>query len=50
MEAKPLEFNAIGAGAAQWWESMNRRPIILKMFASLILLLIGGSFWFIFFK
>jgi hypothetical protein len=49
MEAKPLEFNAIGAGAAQWWESMNRRPIILKMFASLLLLLIGGSLWFIFF-
>lgn len=50
MEAKPLEFNAIGAGAASWWESMNRRPIILKMFGSFILLLIALSFWFIFFN
>jgi hypothetical protein len=49
MEAKPLEFNAIGAGAAQWWETMNRRPIIFKMFASVLLLLIIASFWFIFF-
>lgn len=50
MEAKPLEFNAIGAGAALWWESMNRRPIILKMFGSLLLLLMIASFWFIFYS
>ncbi len=35
MVPKPLELNVIGEGAAQWWETMDRRPIVRRMFASL---------------
>ncbi len=28
----PLELNALGTGAAQWQETMNRRPILRKFF------------------
>jgi hypothetical protein len=40
MIPKPLELNAIGSGAAQWWETMDRRPIIRLMFIGLLLLTI----------
>ncbi len=49
MEPKPLELNAFGSGAAQWWETMDRRPILRKMAAAIVVLTIAGSFWFIFF-
>jgi hypothetical protein len=50
MVPKPLEFNALGSGAAQWWETMDRRPIMRRMVAAVIVLLIIGSFWFIFYN
>lgn len=49
MIPKPLELNVIGTGAAQWWETMDRRPIVRKMFAVFLLGLIGAMVWFIFF-
>ena len=48
MVPKPLELNVIGEGAAQWWETMDRRPIVRRMFALFLLALIGGTLWFIF--
>lgn len=50
MVPQPLELNVIGEGAAQWWESMDRRPIVRKMFALFFLALVVTSLWFIFFK
>lgn len=49
MIPKPLELNAIGSGAAQWWETMDRRPIVRRMFVGLLLLLLAATLWFIFF-
>lgn len=46
MVPRPLEFNAIGSGAAQWWETMDRRPIVRLMFVGLLLLLIILTVWF----
>ena len=48
MLPQPLELNVIGEGAAQWWETMDRRPIVRKMFILFLLALIGGTLWFIF--
>jgi len=50
MIPKPLELNVIGTGAAQWWETMDRRPTVRKMFAIFLLALIGATVWFIFFN
>ena len=49
MVPKPLELNAIGSGAAQWWETMDRRPIVRRMFLAAVLAVILGAIWFIFF-
>jgi len=38
MVPKPLELNAIGSGAAQWWETMDRLPIIRLAFTGLVIL------------
>lgn len=46
MIPKPLELNAIGSGAAQWWETMDRKPIVRIMFTSLLLALIVVIIWF----
>ena len=46
MTPKPLEFNVIGSGAAQWWETMDRRPIMRLMFSAIVLTLIGLTVWF----
>jgi len=46
MIPKPLELNAIGSGAAQWWETMDRRPIVRIMFIGLLLGLIILTVWF----
>ena len=46
MLPRPLEFNAIGSGAAQWWETMDRRPSMRLMFVGLLLLLIVVTVWF----
>jgi len=48
MVPKPLEFNAIGSGAAQWWETMDRKPIVRLMVAGALLLIIAVTVWFIF--
>lgn len=48
MVAKPLEFNAFGNSAAQWWDTMDRRPIVRMMVVSVLLGLISASVWFIF--
>lgn len=49
MVPKPLELNVIGSGAAQWWETMDRRPIVRRMFFASLLALIISLVWFIFF-
>lgn len=46
MVPKPLELNAIGSGAAQWWETMDRKPIMRIMFVSVLLALIAFTVWF----
>lgn len=46
----PLELNALGAGAAQWQNTMNRRPILRKLFIVAILATIAGSIYFIFYN
>ncbi len=43
----PLELNALGTGAAQWQATMNRSPILRKLFTFAILALIAGSIYFI---
>ncbi|MFT4175580.1 MAG: hypothetical protein QM627_02905 [Luteolibacter sp.] len=48
MLPKPLEFNVIGSGAAQWWETMDRKPIMKRMFIGLILLGLLTLTWYIF--
>ena len=47
MVPQALEFNAIGSGAAQWWETMDRRPIIRIMFTVILALLAVLTAWFI---
>jgi hypothetical protein len=49
MIPKPLELNAIGLGAAQWQETMNRRPVFRKIFTVVVLAVIGGSIYLTFF-
>jgi hypothetical protein len=46
MVPKPLELNAIGSGAAQWWETMDRRPIVRLMFIGLLILLGMTTVWY----
>jgi hypothetical protein len=46
MIPKPLELNAIGSGAAQWWETMDQRPIVRLMFTAFLLATIAGVVWF----
>ncbi len=48
MVPKPLELNAIGSGAAQWWETMDRRPIVRLMFIGLLILLGLTTVWYFF--
>jgi hypothetical protein len=48
MVPKPLELNAIGSGAAQWWQTMDRKPIVRIMFTGILLLLAALTAWFIF--
>lgn len=49
MVPKPLELNVIGSGAAQWWETMDRRPIVRRMFAFSLVMALIAAIWFIFF-
>lgn len=50
MVPQPLELNAIGSGAAQWWETMDRRPIVRRMVLGLLALLLGWALYFIFYS
>ena len=49
MIPKPLELNSIGSGAAQWWETMDRKPIVGLMFTGALLAAILMIVWFILF-
>ena len=46
MVPKPLELNAIGSGAAQWWETMDRKPIMRIMFTTMLLVITAVTVWF----
>jgi len=46
MVPKPLELNALGSGAAQWWETMDRKPIVRIMFTASLLAIIAVTLWF----
>lgn len=46
MIPKPLDFNVIGSGAAQWWETMDRRPIVRFMFTGSLLVISAVTIWF----
>lgn len=48
MVPKPLELNAIGSGAAQWWETMERKPIVRIMSSAALLLLLALAGWYLF--
>lgn len=48
MVPKPLELNALGSGAAQWWERMDRQPIVRVMFVAVLLGFIVLAAWFFF--
>ncbi|WP_411826007.1 hypothetical protein [Luteolibacter sp. AS25] len=50
MVPKPLELNVLGAGAAQWWETMERRPILREMAGILFFTIVGILIWFIFWQ
>jgi len=49
MVARPLELNVFGNSAAQWWDTMDRRPIIRMMFITILIAVIGATGWFIYF-
>jgi hypothetical protein len=46
MVPKPLELNAIGSGAAQWWETMDRKPIVRIMFSGIVLFIAALAAWY----
>jgi hypothetical protein len=46
MVPKPLELNALGSGAAQWWETMDRKPIVRIMFTASLLAVTAVTLWF----
>lgn len=48
MVPKPLELNALGSGAAQWWETMERKPAMRMMFSGLLLMLAALAAWYFF--
>lgn len=48
MVPKPLELNAIGSGAAQWWETMDRKPIVRIMFIGMLVIIAALTAWQIF--
>ncbi len=49
MVARHLDLNAFGSGAAQWWDTMDRRPIMRLMFVLVLLTVIATTVWFIYF-
>jgi hypothetical protein len=47
MTPKPLELNALGSGAAQWFGMMERRPLLKNIYRVAILLLLAALVWMI---
>jgi hypothetical protein len=47
MVERPLILNALGSGAAVWYETMGRRPILRRMFTWSVLFLLGLALWFL---
>jgi len=48
MKEQRLELNLFASGAASWWETMDRRPILRKMLVTLAVILLVGVLWFVF--
>lgn len=48
MQPQRLDLNVLATGAAQWWETMERRPIVRKMTVGVALLVIAAVMWFVF--
>lgn len=46
MVARPLELNAIGSGAAVWYETMGRLPILRRMVVWTLATGLGFALWF----
>jgi hypothetical protein len=46
MTPQPLELNALGSGAAQLWETMDRRPVFRRMILFFFVALIVAAIWF----
>ena len=49
MIPQALELNAFGSGAAQWWETMDRRPALRLMSAGVLVALTIITVWFFLF-
>lgn len=45
MVERPLELNVLGSGAAAWYETMGRRPILRRMFSWAVALLLAFALW-----
>ncbi len=50
MTPRPLELNALGSGAAQWFDMMERRPFLKKIFGLFLLAGLGAFVWFVLWK
>jgi hypothetical protein len=48
MKEQRLELNALASGAASWWESMDRRPIVRRMTVAAVAAFVIGVLWFMF--
>ncbi|MCU0780542.1 MAG: hypothetical protein MUF04_05495 [Akkermansiaceae bacterium] len=48
MEARPLDLNVFGSSAAQWWDTLDRRPIVRTMFVGAMILLAMAAVWFVY--
>jgi hypothetical protein len=45
MTPQPLELNALGSGAAQWFGMMERRPLMKKLYYAGIIAAIAAMVW-----
>jgi hypothetical protein len=49
MVARPLELNVFGNSAAQWWDTMDRRPIMRAIISALLTGIAAATVWSIYF-
>ena len=49
MVARPLDLNALGTGAALWYEAMDRSPIVRKIFFAAVVVGLLSALWFFLF-